>query len=181
MVVASSRSVHMILVAAFAGQHVPALDWYSPAMSSSTIDRTSPVAPCPLCLDAGGEVVWDDGFARVVLAGDADHPGFCRVILNAHVKEMTDLSEPDRARLMKMVFAVERVLRDLLKPDKVNLASLGNVVPHLHWHIIARYVEDPHFPNAVWGEKKRQGGKPLPAGFMRALRNALTELLGPAG
>ncbi len=124
-------------------------------------------------------MVWDDGFARVVIAGDADHPGFCRVILNAHVKEMSDLPEADRARLMGMVYAVERLLRDLLKPDKINLASLGNVVPHLHWHVVPRHADDAHFPNAVWGEKKRQGARPLPAGFVRALRNGLTEALGP--
>lgn len=147
-------------------------------MPPSTTARNSHSATCPLCLDAGGEVLWDDGFARVVVAGDADHPGFCRVILNAHVKEMSDLQEPDRMRVMRMVFAVELALRDFLKPDKINLASLGNVVPHLHWHVIPRFADDAHFPNAVWGEKKRDGARPLPAGFVRALRNGLVEALG---
>ncbi len=148
-------------------------------MSSLRTDLESPAATCPLCLDPGGEVLWDDGFARVVVAGDADHPGFCRVIVNAHVREMSDLPEPDRARVMQMVFAVERALRDLLKPDKINLASLGNVVPHLHWHVIPRFADDAHFPNAVWGEKKRQGARPLSTGFVRGLRNSLAEALGP--
>ncbi len=148
-------------------------------MASATSDLPASPATCPLCLDAGGEVLWDDGFARVVVAGDADHPGFCRVIVNAHVREMSDLPESDRTRVMQMVFAVERALRDLLKPDKINLASLGNVVPHLHWHVIPRFADDAHFPNAVWGEKKRQGARPLPAGFVRGLRNGLTEALGP--
>ena len=124
-------------------------------------------------------MLWDDGFARVVVAGDVDHPGFCRVIVNAHIKEMTDLADPDRARVMGMVYAVERLLRDLLKPDKINLASLGNVAPHLHWHVIPRFADDAHFPNAVWGEKKRSGGPSLPTGFARGLRNGLVELLGP--
>ncbi|MEO8004589.1 MAG: HIT family protein [Betaproteobacteria bacterium] len=148
-------------------------------MSSATSDINASVATCPLCLDAGGEVVWDDGFARVVIAGDADHPGFCRVILNAHMKEMSDLPDAERARVMSMVYAVERLLRDLLKPDKINLASLGNVVPHLHWHVIPRFADDAHFPNAVWGEKKRRGSRPLPAAFVRGLRNGLAESLGP--
>ena len=124
-------------------------------------------------------MLWDDGFARVVVAGDVDHPGFCRVIVNAHIKEMTDLADPDRARVMRMVYAVERLLRDLLKPDKINLASLGNVAPHLHWHVIPRFADDAHFPNAVWGEKKRAGGRSMPTGFARGLRNGLVELLGP--
>jgi diadenosine tetraphosphate (Ap4A) HIT family hydrolase len=149
-------------------------------MASATNDLPASAATCPLCLDAGGGVLWDDGFARVVVAGDVDHPGLCRVIVNAHVREMSDLPELDRTRVMQMVFAVERALRELLKPDKINLASLGNVVPHLHWHVIPRFADDVHFPTAVWGEKKRQGTRPLPAGFVRGLRNGLTEALGPA-
>ena len=128
---------------------------------------------CHLCVSAGGEVLWDDGFARVVLVGDADHPGFCRVILNAHRKEMSELSEPERARLMAMVFRVERMLLELLRPDKINLASLGNMVPHLHWHVTPRFADDPHFPNPVWGEKLREGVRSLPAGFARLMRQRL--------
>jgi diadenosine tetraphosphate (Ap4A) HIT family hydrolase len=137
-----------------------------------------PANPCALCAEAGGEVLWDDGFARVVLAGDADHPGFCRVILNAHAKEMTDLAEDHRARLMGVVYAVESLLRDLLRPDKINLASLGNMVPHLHWHVIPRFHDDPHFPNPVWGMKKDGKPRSLPAGFARAMRQRLKERLG---
>ena len=58
---------------------------------SPATSHEPPVTGCTLCLQPGGEVLWDDGFARVVLVGDADHPGFCRVILNAHKKEMTAL------------------------------------------------------------------------------------------
>ena len=133
---------------------------------------------CPLCVSPSGEVMWDDGFARVVLAGDADHPGFCRVILNAHAKEMTDLPEAQRARLMNVVYAVEGLLRELLQPDKINLASFGNVVPHLHWHVIPRFADDPHFPNSVWSARVRTSARPLPAGFTGLLRQRLGETLG---
>jgi diadenosine tetraphosphate (Ap4A) HIT family hydrolase len=77
------------------------------------------------------------------------------VIWQAHVKEMTDLSEDDRLRFMEVVFAVESVLREQLAPAKINLASLGNVVPHLHWHVIPRYADDPHFPQPIWGPAQR--------------------------
>lgn len=122
--------------------------------------------------------MWDNGFARVVLVGDADHPGFCRVILNAHEKEMTGLSDENRSRLMEVVFAVERSLRELLAPEKINLASFGNVVPHLHWHVIPRFSDDPHFPDSVWSARVRGGARPLPAGFNRSLRQRLDERLG---
>jgi diadenosine tetraphosphate (Ap4A) HIT family hydrolase len=133
---------------------------------------------CEFCASAGGEVLWDDGFARVILVGDADHPGYCRVILNAHQKEMTELTQRDRARLMKAVFTVEQLLLELLRPDKINLASFGNLVPHLHWHVIPRFADDPHFPNPVFGKKLREGARSLPAGFLQAMRQRLSELLG---
>jgi diadenosine tetraphosphate (Ap4A) HIT family hydrolase len=116
---------------------------------------------CELCKTDGGELLWQDDFCRVVLVSDADYPGFCRVILGRHIKEMTDLQEGERSRMMRVVFAVEAAVREVLRPDKINLASLGNVVPHLHWHIIPRFEGDRHFPNPIWGEAKRQGVAPL--------------------
>jgi diadenosine tetraphosphate (Ap4A) HIT family hydrolase len=135
-------------------------------------------AGCELCVSPGGEVLWNDGFARVVLIGDADHPGFCRVILNAHCKEMTDLADAQRVRLMDVVFGVEAILRELLAPQKINLASLGNAVPHLHWHVVPRFADDPHYPHPVWAARARQGARPLPAGFVASLRRQLRERLG---
>jgi diadenosine tetraphosphate (Ap4A) HIT family hydrolase len=116
---------------------------------------------CELCDTAGGELLWQDDFCRVVLVNDADYPGFCRVILGRHIKEMTDLQEGERSRMMRVVFAVEAAVREMLQPDKINLASLGNVVPHLHWHVIPRFEDDRHFPNPIWGEAKREGAVPL--------------------
>jgi diadenosine tetraphosphate (Ap4A) HIT family hydrolase len=102
-------------------------------------------------------VLWRDGFCRVVAVGDPDYPGFCRVILDRHVREMTDLAADERARLMRVVFEVEAALRELLAPEKVNLASLGNAVPHLHWHVIPRFRDDRHFPAPVWAAPARAG------------------------
>ena len=107
-------------------------------------------AGCPLCVADGGEVVLRTARWRIVLPDEPGYPGFTRVIWNAHVAEMTDLPASHRAALMETVFAVEALQRELLAPDKVNLASLGNMVPHLHWHVIPRWRDDPHFPAAVW-------------------------------
>jgi diadenosine tetraphosphate (Ap4A) HIT family hydrolase len=100
-------------------------------------------------------MLWQDPVCRVVLAEERDYPGFVRVILNRHVREMSDLAPADRDRLMRVVFEAEAALRTLLRPDKVNLASLGNVVPHLHWHVIPRFRDDPTFPAAVWAAPVR--------------------------
>lgn len=116
------------------------------------------MSDCPLCDAPGGRVLWQDEFCRMVLADEPDYPGFLRVILNRHVKEMTDLVPEERSRLMMRVCKTEQAARDVMRPDKINLASLGNVVPHLHWHVIPRFADDPHFPNPVWG---RSCGKRL--------------------
>ena len=112
-------------------------------------------ATCELCDQPGGTVVHRDDKLRVVLVDDANYPGFCRVIWNAHVKEMTDLAVIDRSVVMRAVCQVEEALRDIMQPEKINLASLGNMTPHLHWHVIPRFADDAHFPGPVWAVSQR--------------------------
>jgi len=110
---------------------------------------------CELCQTTIETLLWRSELCRVVLIEDADYPGFCRVIWNRHVKEMTDLNDGEQHALMNVVFTVESALREVMQPDKINLASLGNLTPHLHWHIIPRYALDKHFPNPIWGTPQR--------------------------
>ena len=110
---------------------------------------------CPLCSSQSDSVLWRDDRVRVILVDDASYGGYCRVILQRHVKEMTDLAPSERSHAMEVVFAVEQALRDLLRPSKINLASLGNQVPHLHWHVIPRFVDDAHFPDPIWAAARR--------------------------
>jgi len=133
---------------------------------------------CPLCDTAGGKTLWQDSACRVILADEPDYPGFLRVILNAHVKEMTDLPAADQLALMRVVISAETALREVMAPEKINLASLGNVVPHLHWHVIPRFADDPHFPNPVWGERKRTAPHAAPVDLNAQLTAALHSLLG---
>lgn len=134
------------------------------------------MADCELCHSFGGDVLWQDDFCRVVLVDDPRYPGFCRVILNQHIKEMTDLAASEQQRLMTMVFTTEAVVREEMSPDKINLASLGNVVPHLHWHVIPRFADDKHFPNPIWGSPNREGVKRDVDG--QALKFRLNKALG---
>ena len=112
---------------------------------------------CELCTTPGGAVLWEDRQCRVVQVTEPGYPGFCRVIWKAHVREMTDLDELERRHCMNVVFAVERALRRALSPAKINLATLGNMVAHVHWHVIPRFADDPHFPQPVWGARQRDG------------------------
>ena len=132
---------------------------------------------CELCEQAGGALLWRDDRCRVVLAGDADYPGFCRVIWQRHVREMTDLPPADRERLMSVVFMVESAIREVLRPDKINLASLGNLTPHLHWHVIPRYSHDKHFPQPIWGDAQRAGRHALPLDWQVRLTNTVRSML----
>ncbi len=112
---------------------------------------------CPLCRDTAAPALWRDEWCRVVSVGDADYPGFLRVIWQTHVREMTDLDPAAQQHLLRVVLAVEKLLRAELAPDKINLATLGNQVPHLHWHVIPRFVDDAHFPDPVWAARQRAG------------------------
>lgn len=115
---------------------------------------------CELCLLSVQPIYADDKLS-IILVDDAAYPGFCRVIWNEHVKEMSDLSPADRMRLNDAVWHVELALREVLQPGKVNVASLGNMVPHLHWHVIPRFADDAHFPNPVWTTAVRSTEAPV--------------------
>ena len=110
---------------------------------------------CPLCLDDGGLVIARAAVYRIVLPQEPMFPGFTRVISTVHARELTDLEPADRHVLMAAVYAVESAMRAILAPLKINVASLGNVVPHVHWHIIPRWADDSHFPRPVWAEALR--------------------------
>lgn len=113
-------------------------------------------AGCPLCESAGGELVFQGAAFRVVRTYEGGFPAFYRVVWNEHVPELSDLAPADRALCLEAVVCVEQALRAHLHPVKVNLAALGNLVPHLHWHVIARFEWDSHFPAPVWAPARRE-------------------------
>lgn len=135
---------------------------------------------CELCVGPGGEIVWQSGKLRVVRVADPDYPGFCRVIWRDHVREMTDLASDDARALLDVVLTTEKVVRHLFQPDKINLASFGNVVPHLHWHIIPRWQGDRHFPQPIWGTPQSAGPWQRPQVPNATLAAALAASLGPS-
>jgi diadenosine tetraphosphate (Ap4A) HIT family hydrolase len=137
------------------------------------------MAHCELCESPGGQVIWQDALCRVVAVGGPEgeaFPGYCRVVWKRHAAEMTDLPASERRHLMNVVFAVETALRALCETDKINLASLGNAVPHLHWHVIPRRRDDSHFPAAVWAEARRVA-TPHPLPPVRALHDGIVAAL----
>jgi len=129
---------------------------------------------CELCA-LSAPAVWRGEKFSVIVVEDASYPGFCRVIWHDHVREMSDLPRDDRLLVNEAVFLVEEAVREVMQPLKVNVASLGNVVPHLHWHIIPRFADDAHFPAPVWAQAVRETDPDI-----LAKRRALAEQLGAA-
>jgi len=127
---------------------------------------------CPLCAEDGGALVWRGERLRVIRAQEAGFPAFYRVVWNAHVAEFSDLAAVDRVHCMEAVALVEQALRQHLSPTKLNIAALGNMVPHLHWHVIARFDWDSHFPSPVWAAAQR----PSPAAQEAGVRTLLPAL-----
>ncbi len=114
------------------------------------------VTGCPLCETDGGLLIFKNEQLRVIQAVEAGFPAFYRVVWNAHVAEFSDLSPDERNHCMNTVVLVEQILRERLKPTKINLAALGNAVPHLHWHVMARFDWDSHYPGSVWAAPQRE-------------------------
>jgi len=69
---------------------------------------------------------------------------------------MSDLSRVEREILMALVDVTEFAVRRVMHPQKINIASLGNQVPHLHWHVIPRFIDDPFFSGSIWSSKQRE-------------------------
>jgi len=111
---------------------------------------------CELCREAGGVMVFQARRWRVIRVEDEAFPAFYRVVWRAHVREWTDLSLAHQAEVLGVVDGVERVLRAALAPAKINLASLGNMTPHLHWHVIARFEWDSRWPAPIWAPAARE-------------------------
>ncbi|GHC41495.1 HIT family protein [Alcaligenes pakistanensis] len=114
---------------------------------------------CPLCALKPGQLLWSGVGIQVLAVTDSPFPGYTRVIWQDHVAEMTDLSDEQRQHLMAAVYLVEQTQREQLGTAKINLAQFGNQVPHLHWHIIPRWKDDPFFPDTAWSPAPERTAK----------------------
>ncbi|KQW19163.1 histidine triad (HIT) protein [Afipia sp. Root123D2] len=95
--------------------------------------------------------IGDLPLSRVLVIKDANYPWLLLVPRRPNATEIIDLDEVEQAQLTTEINRVARALRDISKPDKLNIAALGNVVSQLHVHIIARRTGDAAWPRPVWG------------------------------
>lgn len=96
--------------------------------------------------------VGDFPLCRLLLMNDANYPWFILVPRRGEVSELFQLSEDDQRQLWRESTALAERLKDLFAADKMNVATLGNVVSQLHMHVIVRHRSDPAWPAPVWGK-----------------------------
>jgi diadenosine tetraphosphate (Ap4A) HIT family hydrolase len=117
--------------------------------------------------------VGDLALSRLLAMNDADFPWLILVPRRVGASEITDLGA-EQSTLMEEIALVSRALKDETRCDKLNIAAIGNVVPQLHVHIVARRKDDPLWPKPVWGAaaQRRREASDM-AGFVAAIRHRL--------
>ncbi len=76
-------------------------------------------------------------------------------------REFSECSSEEKLEIWRALDIIEKEMLSFFEPKKINIASFGNYVPHVHWHIMARFEEDSYFPEPMWGEKQRVGSYKL--------------------
>lgn len=101
-------------------------------------------------LEESSTFVTDLQLCQVRLSHNAKFPWLLLIPRQDGVREIIDLSEEDQVTLMKEIAQTSGILQTLFQPDKLNIAALGNVVPQLHVHVVARYEQDEAWPHPIW-------------------------------
>ena len=134
---------------------------------------------CPMCTRWEEEPelqIAELAHCRVVLNRDQFFPGYCLVFTRIHVTELFHLDPATRQGVMEEVSAVASALAAVYRPTKINYELLGNMVPHMHWHVVPRFSEDPLWPRPIWSEPHAE--KPLDsAAYREAVGRIRTALL----
>ena len=92
-------------------------------------------------------------------------------------KEMSEVPKEIRSEIYDLLDIIEKEMIAYYKPDKINIASFGNYVPHVHWHIMARFKEDSFFPEPMWGSRQREATLTLLpfSAFLERVTNTLSQ------
>lgn len=147
-----------------------------------------PPSPCPLCQNTGGILIYSGPHWRLVRVIDEQAvrgvPAFWRLISQSHIAELSDLPAAAQNQILPALVAIETTIRTKIHPRKINIASLGNMTPHLHWHIVARFENDPWWPAPIWAAENRSKNKNASAAIQKQLPEldaALAQVLAKLG
>lgn len=110
---------------------------------------------CPMCTKWADDVdlqIAEFDHTYIILNRDQFFPGYCFVFTKAHVTELFHLEQSHRATIMEEVSTVAQALYSVFQPTKINYELLGNMVPHMHWHVVPRFATEPLWPRPIWCE-----------------------------
>lgn len=110
---------------------------------------------CPMCTKWHDEPdlrIAELAHCQVMLNRDQFFPGYCFVFTKRHVTELFHLDKAERDTVMAEVSSVAAALYRVFAPAKINYELLGNMVPHMHWHVVPRFTSDPLWPRPIWSE-----------------------------
>ena len=98
-----------------------------------------------------------------------------KVFTQRKIKEFSECSADEKAEIFRVLDIVEKLMLSYFNADKINIASFGNLLPQVHWHIMARFKTDSYFPEPMWGQKQRAAQLDLPSFevFFTQLQNKL--------
>ncbi len=85
-----------------------------------------------------------------------------KIFTNKEIKEFSSCNNETKFEIFRVLDVIEKEMLDYYKPEKINIASFGNYVPHVHFHVMARFKEDSYFPEPMWGKKQRDSNLELP-------------------
>jgi|SRR5436190_496746 len=111
---------------------------------------------CPLCAPRPAsnehwELIAQLSVSSLYLSGNQTYRGQCQLIFDTrHVARVDELTADEWRAMADDLFRTQRAVYDLVRPDHMNIESLGNVVAHLHWHVIPRYRNDPRWGQPIW-------------------------------
>jgi len=105
---------------------------------------------------------------------ESDIP-WLKIFTQVKHKEFSECSREEKKAIWNTLDVIEKMMLEYYKPEKINIASFGNMLPHVHWHIMARFKNDSHFPEPMWGVKQRESTLELPPLelFLEALKERL--------
>lgn len=92
-------------------------------------------------------------------------------------KEFSECTKEEKEAIWNALDVIEKEMLAYFKPDKINIASFGNILPRVHWHIMARFTDDSYFPEPMWGIKQREGNRKIAP--MEPFLKILKEKLDP--
>ena len=105
-------------------------------------------------------VIYENEMIRVE-SEESEIP-WLKIFTQDHYKEMSEVPAVIKHDIYTLLDIIEKEMLSFYKPKKINIASFGNYMPHVHWHIMARFEEDSYFPEPMWGEKQREANLVLP-------------------